>query len=107
MEKEGDIYRELHGRHVPHIPSLVCAGDVLCDEGLGRQETRTDVVLAEPGWAQYRDEDLRLEHHVHYRLVLGVVGKPLTKFTSIKQVLEVIRDVLLGKQHQVPSWIVV
>lgn len=101
MEKEGDIYRELHDHHVPHIPSVVCAGDVLCDEGLSEQETRTDTVVEEEDWDQYSDSAPRLEHFVHYRLVLGVVGKPLTKFTSSKRVLEVILDVLRGKQRQV------
>lgn len=95
MEKEGDIYCELHDHEVRHIPSLVCAGDVYCGRWL--QETRTNSVLAKDDWIAYDSKLLKLERHVHYRIVLGEVGKPLTEFSSTKEVLQVLHDALEGE----------
>lgn len=39
MEKEADIYKELKDCGVSFIPSVLCAGDVICDELPQRTQT--------------------------------------------------------------------
>lgn len=35
-------------------------------------------------------------HRVHYRIVLGNLGKPITSFDSTRQIFQVMRDALAG-----------
>lgn len=44
---------------------------------------------------------LKAEHRVHYRLILGELGKPITQFGSLRQVLHIMHDALEGKVPRV------
>src|SRR6266404_784025 len=95
IQKEGDVYSELHSAQVSHIARLGLAGDVPRTPGS---------VGTEPGDVQRtRTQDFgdgrsraRVEPYVHYRLVLETLGRPLTTFKSTRQLCEVIRDAIVG-----------
>ncbi|KAI0066746.1 hypothetical protein BV25DRAFT_1820814 [Artomyces pyxidatus] len=84
MEKEGSIYHRLHKHDVPHIPHLVCSGDV------GDQKTRTqDYVNA--AWACWTRGVIP---HRHYRLVLDTIGRAIETFDSTRQLCKGLCDAL-------------
>src|SRR6266404_3217536 len=95
IQKEGDVYRELHSAQVSNIARLGLVGDVPRTPGS---------VGTEPGDVQRtRTQDFgdgrsraRVEPYVHYRLVLETLGRPLTTFKSTRQLCEVIRDAIVG-----------
>ncbi|KAH9953895.1 hypothetical protein BC827DRAFT_1379725 [Russula dissimulans] len=96
IQKEGDVYRELHNAQVPHIPTLGRAGDVPLSPNhvnalpFAVQRTKTrDYVGRE--WCPGRP---CVEPYVHYRLVLKTLGRPLNTFRSTRQLCEVIRDAI-------------
>jgi len=103
IQKEGDVYRELHDAHVPNIPMLGPAGDVSFSLGCENivpfptQRTRTQDYVKGSGlgheWCPGRP---RVDPLVHYRLVLETLGKPLNTFKSTRQLCEVIRDAIVG-----------
>ena len=103
IQKEGDVYRELHSAQVPNIPKLGPAGDVplsLDREHIipfSVQRTRTQDYVKESGlgygWCPGRP---RVGPLVHYRLVLETLGHPLNTFKSTRQLCEVIRDAIVG-----------
>jgi Fungal protein kinase len=112
IQKEGDVYRELHEAQVPNIATMSRAGDVhttregcqLQDRSLGLQRTRTSDYLSGAGsrhtWCHGQP---RVEPYVHYRLVLETVGMPLNRFRSTRQLCEVIRDAIVGKGTLLPT----
>ena len=95
IQKEGDVYRELHLAQVSNIARLGLAGDVPRTPGS---------VDTEPGdFQRTRTQDFgdgpgreRVDPYVHYRLVLETLGRPLTTFKSTRQLCEVIRDAIVG-----------
>ncbi len=95
IQKEGDVYRELHSAQVSNIARLGLAGDVPRTPGS---------VDTEPGDVQRtRTQDFGdgrgracVDPYVHYRLVLETLGRPLTTFKSTRQLCEVIRDAIVG-----------
>ncbi|KAH9960891.1 hypothetical protein BC827DRAFT_1376549 [Russula dissimulans] len=96
IQKEGDVYRELHNAQVPHIPTLGRAGDVPLSPdhvnalSFAVQRTKTrDYVGRE--WCPGRP---CVERYVHYRLVLKTLGRPLNTFRSTRQLCEAIRDAI-------------
>ena len=103
IQKEGDVYRELHDAQVPNIPMLGPAGDVplsLDHEHIipfSSQRTRTQDYVKVSGlgyeWCPGRP---RVDPLVHYRLVLDTLGYPLNTFKSTRQLCEVIRDAIVG-----------
>ena len=113
IQKEGDVYRKLHDANVPNIPALGPAGDVPSSPDhadkfpLVVQRTRTqdyvkrsannDVILTRGEWCPGRP---CVEPYVHYRLVLETLGRPLNTFKSTRQLCEVIRDAIVGKEHR-------
>jgi hypothetical protein len=104
IQKEGDVYRELHSAEVPHIPVLGRAGDVPLSPDhantlpLVVQSTRTQDYVTGSGlghdWCPGRP---RVDPYVHYRLVLGTLGQSLNTFKSTRQLCEVIRDAIVGE----------
>ena len=101
IQKEGDVYHELHEAEVRNIAKMGRAGDVRLsindDEvraSVGIQRTRTQDYLNHP-WCPGRPV---VESYVHYRLVLETVGMPLNRFKSTRQLCEVIRDAVVGKE---------
>jgi len=95
IQKEGDVYRELHSAQVSNIARLGLAGDVPRTPGSvdtepgDVQRTRTQAFGDCRGQA-------RVGPYVHYRLVLETLGRPLTTFKSTRQLCEVIRDAIIG-----------
>ncbi|KAI0044091.1 hypothetical protein FA95DRAFT_1608825 [Auriscalpium vulgare] len=87
LEQEGDIYRLLHEKGVPHIAPLVCAGDVLNGDGSPHRTRAHEYRTA--SWACYTKT---LMPHVHYRLVLGIVGTALKRFSCTRDLCTAIRD---------------
>ncbi|KAH7890331.1 hypothetical protein F5I97DRAFT_1963927 [Phlebopus sp. FC_14] len=83
IKPEGEVYAALHKANVPHIAPLVCAGDL-------EYETMTqDLVWAD--WSCVREE---ITGHVHYSIVLGVVGRSLSTFESTKELTQAVLDAL-------------
>jgi hypothetical protein len=107
IQKEGDIYRKLHEAKVSNIPALGPTGDVLLSRDhantspLAVQRTKTQDYLKGSGrrheWCPGRP---LVEPYVHYRLVLETLGQPLNTFNSTRQLCEVIRDAIVGKEHR-------
>jgi len=105
IQKEGDVYRKLHDAKVPNIPALGPAGDVPSSPDhagtfpLAVQRTKTQDYLKGSGrlveWCPGRP---CVEPYVHYRLVLETLGQPLNTFKSTRQLCEVIRDAIVGKE---------
>jgi len=99
--KEGDVYRELHEAEVRNIAKMGPAGDVrhVQVSSAGFQRTRTQDYLRSPGsrhaWCHGRPS---VVPYVHYRLVLETVVMPLSHFKSTRQLCEVIRDAVIGKE---------
>ena len=89
MEKEGDIYMELHRHRVPHIPRFDRAGDIksspLCTTSNNR--------WIHENWA-CRTKELRT--YSLYRVVLDEVGRDLTSFESSWEYTNAITDALEG-----------
>ena len=99
IQKEGDVYRELHEAGVRNIAKMGRAGDVrsttnsqVC-ASVGVQRTKPYDYLSYP-WCPGRPV---VEPYVHYRLVLETVGMALNRFKSTRQLCEVIRDAIVGK----------
>ncbi|KAH9961812.1 hypothetical protein BC827DRAFT_1267471 [Russula dissimulans] len=103
VQKEGDVYRELHDAQVPNIPVFGPAGDVPLSPDhvnvLPRavQRTKTQDYVKGSGlgheWCLGRP---RVFPQVHYRMVLETLGQPLKTFKSTRQLCEVIRDAILA-----------
>jgi len=100
IQKEGDVYRELHGAEVRNIAKMGRAGDVRSTTNDGQirasvdvQRTRTHDYLDHP-WCPGRP---MVKPYIHYRLVLETVGMPINRFKSTRQLCEVIRDAIVGK----------
>ncbi|KAA1467096.1 hypothetical protein DENSPDRAFT_227079 [Dentipellis sp. KUC8613] len=87
MPKEFQIYEKLHAAHVSNIPKCRCGGDI------GEQKTRTHE-FQDSTW---RCGKHRIMPHHHYRLALQViVGRPLYKYKSTKELCTVILDALIA-----------
>ncbi|KAI0295048.1 hypothetical protein B0F90DRAFT_1638675, partial [Multifurca ochricompacta] len=87
IQKEGDVYRELHDAQVPNIAKFGRAGDVpLTQDYVRRPGGEHDWCPGQPC----------VDPYVHYRLVLKTLGKPLNTFKSTRQLCEVIRDAILA-----------
>ncbi|KAF9471980.1 hypothetical protein BDN70DRAFT_938537 [Pholiota conissans] len=87
IDKEGKFYRELHNAGVKNIAPFECAGD------LGHEtRAQTYTVAKWANWARKR----ALRRHIHYRLVLGVVGRDLTSYRSTKELVTAMRDAMIA-----------
>ncbi|KAI0316400.1 hypothetical protein OF83DRAFT_1245226, partial [Amylostereum chailletii] len=91
IEKEGDTYDALWRAGVKNISPVTCAGDVW--SGDQKQTTRTPdfaTQTKEHPWicgpttvpTPQGDPVTKIIHHVHYRIVLSYIGKPITSFDS-------------------------
>ncbi|ETW82651.1 hypothetical protein HETIRDRAFT_120858 [Heterobasidion irregulare TC 32-1] len=88
FEKEGDTYRLLEEKKVQRIPHRVCSGDI---EG---QETRTHEFIKQKWCCR-----VAIQRHHHYRLVLGDLGRPLSQYTSTKELSQVMLDTIEAHQQ--------
>ena len=105
IQKEGDVYRRLHDAEVPNIPALGPAGDVplspvhTSTSAFSMQRTKTqDYLKGSGGRGEWCPGRPCVEPYVHYRLVLETLGQPLNTFKSTRQLCEVIRDAIVGKE---------
>ena len=90
IEPEGVIYRRFHENGVPNIPPCLSAGDI---GDVTHHQTRThDKVTDIQGPHSYWN----LTPHRHYRIVLGVVGRKLEKFTSSREFVKAMHAALKG-----------
>ncbi|KAH7884221.1 hypothetical protein F5I97DRAFT_1968348 [Phlebopus sp. FC_14] len=83
MKPEGEVYEMLHNAHVPHIAPLECAGD------LNYTTVTQDLVLED--WSCTREA---ITGHIHYRIVLGVIGRSLATFRSTKELTQAVLHAL-------------
>ena len=104
IQKEGDVYRELHDAQVPNIARLGRASDVplspqhAMSAPLDVQRTKTqDYVKGGVLGHEWCPGHPRVDPYVHYRLVLETLGRPLSTFKSTRQLCTVIRDAIVGK----------
>jgi Fungal protein kinase len=93
IEKEGDIYADLHRHNVPHIPKLERGGDI------------TSSLLCITSHHRWKDEPwacrtLEMVTYSLYRIALGEVGRDLTSFASSWEYVNAIADAVEGK----PAW---
>jgi hypothetical protein len=88
MEKEGDIYKELHAHKVPHIPRFDRGGD-LGPSTLTQRWRESD-------WACKTAE---IVEYMHYRMVLQDVGRDLTSFNSSWEFVNAVADAIEGQHH--------
>ncbi|TFY59276.1 hypothetical protein EVG20_g7849 [Dentipellis fragilis] len=87
MPKEFKIYEKLREKKVSNVPKCHCGGDI------GKQKTRTHE-FQDSTW---RCGKHRIMPHHHYRLALEViVGHPLHKYKSTKELCVVILDALIA-----------
>ncbi|OJT01929.1 hypothetical protein TRAPUB_7573 [Trametes pubescens] len=73
IQKEGAVLTTLNAKKVSYVPTLLCHGD------LGQ------ITTSEQLWRKYhknhkKDTPYPLKQHIHYRLVVKQVGKPLSDF---------------------------
>ena len=87
IEKEGDTYVVMAAAQVKNIAPCSAAGDI------GDHTTLTHLFKDEL-WA-CKTKRVLVPHH-HYRLVLDLIGKPLTTFSSSLQMLRCVLDALIG-----------
>ncbi|KAF9235779.1 hypothetical protein BU15DRAFT_77621 [Melanogaster broomeanus] len=86
VQPEHEIYEMLNSKDTPNIPTSVCGGDV---EGPG---SRTDThTLVDAPWLCV---ELKVTPFIHYRLVLDVVGRPLTSFRCTKELVRGVLDAM-------------
>ncbi|KAH9017101.1 hypothetical protein EDB83DRAFT_191348 [Lactarius deliciosus] len=97
IQKEGDVYRELHDAKVPNIAKFGLAGDVPLLPECGRtdcpavQRTMSQQFVKGYYWCPGQP---RVDPYVHYRLVLETLGEPLHTFKSTRELCKVIRDAI-------------
>ncbi|KAF9231547.1 hypothetical protein BU15DRAFT_55980, partial [Melanogaster broomeanus] len=86
VQPEHEIYEMLNSKGIPNIPTSVCGGDV---EGPG---SKTDThTLVDTPWLCV---ELKVTPFIHYRLVLDVVGRPLTSFRCTKELVGGVLDAM-------------
>ncbi|KAJ7885082.1 hypothetical protein B0H14DRAFT_2699614 [Mycena olivaceomarginata] len=78
--QESETYRKLHQHQVPNIANVLAAGDVP-GQRCG---------YPSPDWIVPLNATFR--RHIHYRIVLDVVGKPINRFESTHALVGYIRD---------------
>ena len=90
---KGQIYAELSGHRVPHVPQCLVSGDV---DSWPEQKMQTRQHSQSP-WACQKG--LSIMPHTHYWLILDLVGEALTSFSSSKELVQAIHDTLVGELY--------
>jgi hypothetical protein len=86
---EGVTYKLLNDANVCNVATCIACHDV---PSLPQQRTQT-MKFTSASWACHIGH---LTPHIHYRLALNLVGKPLTQFESSCEVVQAVRDALIG-----------
>ncbi|KAF8310895.1 hypothetical protein DL93DRAFT_2211944 [Clavulina sp. PMI_390] len=83
---------------VPHVPTLICGGDISQLGSLGDQVTFNHQKLT-----KYRDgvkkKKKSMQTYTHFRLILKEVGKPLSEFASVPDLLQVLEDIVNAHRY--------
>ncbi|KDQ59807.1 hypothetical protein JAAARDRAFT_33384 [Jaapia argillacea MUCL 33604] len=87
LHKEGDVIQEMNEANIPHVPTLVCHGDV------EDQKTRTNT-----RWPHKDPPPNPMRGFTHYRLVVKEVGRPLAEFENGRDLVGILSDCLLAHQ---------
>ncbi|VDC04916.1 unnamed protein product [Peniophora sp. CBMAI 1063] len=88
---EGTTGRLLNAKGVPHVPRVLCAGDVR------GHYTRTETYAQMGGaWMHGRP---RVRGHRHHRVVFDIVARPLETFRSTRELCTAVRDCLIAHEH--------
>lgn len=90
FESEGLTYQKLEENNVPNVAKCIVAGDI-GDSAYHATKTQNYVSR---DWAC--DTGSSLTPHRHYRLILDIVGRPLTRFESTREMVQAVRDALIG-----------
>ncbi|KIJ67274.1 hypothetical protein HYDPIDRAFT_84925, partial [Hydnomerulius pinastri MD-312] len=88
---EGVTYGKLNRAGVCNIPTCIASGDVECLPQQKMQAKR----LSKKHWVC--PVSATLVAHVHYRLVLDIVGSKLTTFSCPHELVKAIHDALIGE----------
>jgi hypothetical protein len=86
---EGETYRLLKEHNVSNVASCIACHDV---PSIPQQAPQT-YKFADAAWACSHNT---ITPHIHYRLVLNIVGKQSCEFTSSHQLVTAVRDALIG-----------
>lgn len=89
LGQELDDFGDGVPRSVPHVPTLMCGGDLRHADGT-LQKTLTKEVFDEKG------KQKPVQEYTHFRMVVKEVGKPLSTFKDPPELFTVLRDVVLG-----------
>ncbi|KAH7920142.1 hypothetical protein BV22DRAFT_1040188 [Leucogyrophana mollusca] len=96
IDKEGDTYRKLHRHKVPHIAPFDRGNDV---GGIGgitvTQQMVEEAWACKPQW--------EVTGHIHYRMVLGVVGRVLTTFNCTFELVSGMSDAIEAHKYAYES----
>jgi thiamine kinase-like enzyme len=95
VNPEGEIYRLLHEKRVPNIPSYSLADDV-GNETYHRSQTDEIVNNQNLGLHDHRPHQ-KLTPHRHYRIVLHTIGKKLKDFNCTREFVQAMYAALKGK----------
>ncbi|KAG1777120.1 hypothetical protein EV702DRAFT_1045519 [Suillus placidus] len=90
----GVTYKHLKNANVRNVATCIACHDI---PSLPQQHTQT-LKFANASWACHHG---CLIPHIHHRLALNLVGKPLAQFVNSRQVVEAVRDALIGTEHTV------
>lgn len=91
IHMEGSIYEVLERFRVRRVPRCLVSGDISTDK---YHATKANGYSNSP-WAACQP-DAHFIPHRHYRLVLDIIGDPLTKFRSSYEMVTAIQDALCG-----------
>ncbi|KDQ59800.1 hypothetical protein JAAARDRAFT_56762 [Jaapia argillacea MUCL 33604] len=92
LHKEGDVIQEMNDANIPHVPTLICHGDV-----------ENQVTVTNTRWPD-SDEDTPnptpnpMRRFTHYRLVVKEVGRPLAEFENGRELVGILSDCLHAHQ---------
>ncbi|KAJ8469791.1 hypothetical protein ONZ51_g8762 [Trametes cubensis] len=103
-EKEGDVMIGLNRAGVRNVPSVLAHGDVYSApprvgeklSPIDAQLTMSDRYDGKAWICRVRGKEIAVSTHVHYRLVLGSVGYPLTRFKGTDELLRTTYDAFLA-----------
>jgi len=85
---EGEVYAELEKDGVRNIPTILAEGEVDSDA-----KAYHFCGTFPPGW----NAPLGIRKHIHYRIVFGVVGRPLVAFRSTHELSYAILGAVEGQ----------
>ncbi|KAI0689065.1 hypothetical protein BC835DRAFT_1370652 [Cytidiella melzeri] len=92
MKTESEVYRILEVYRVPHVPRIICGGDV--KDSNGKTQVTISVAWAES--QKLRVAYAKLRNHAHHRIVQRL-AYPIESADNSKEYVTAFRDVLIGE----------